>query len=358
MKSLIKYLYILLFLLASCEKEQIVDSITDDNGVYIKLSFKWSSSLHSSGVFHSNSFFSVPIRYGENIALPTTDINGKRFMSLINFETGSIIWSWNDLFDYTENSYLDISHAFLRNDLIVWQKGNNSYCIDLKTGITKWKIKRDSWYAERLLPLENNYLTFTFYTEDSGFDNVVAYAGDIENGNLTEFLKANLSGEYVAPITNNGSIGGISYINEIVNTDYLLVTYAEPLPEWAVRSMFGLYNTETQEWVYERVILKEPHWTTSVFHTPIIYNDKAYANVGTSIVCHEVMTGNQKWRRDFPNDFLFSGFIIEDGMLIALCEDGKLYRLNPETGGVVWTGEGAGTSSRMSYMNGVVYFVG
>ncbi|MBS4012708.1 MAG: PQQ-binding-like beta-propeller repeat protein, partial [Bacteroidetes bacterium] len=34
------------------------------------------------------------------------------------------------------------------------------------------------------------------------------------------------------------------------------------------------------------------------------------------------------------------------------------YRLNPETGGVVWTGEGAGTSSRMSYMNGVVYFVG
>ncbi|MFO8067262.1 MAG: PQQ-binding-like beta-propeller repeat protein, partial [Bacteroidales bacterium] len=101
-----------------------------------------------------------------------------------------------------------------------------------------------------------------------------------------------------------------------------------------------------------------PHWNNSVFHTPIIHNEKIYANVGYSIVCHDLMTGEQLWRRNFINDFLFSGFIIEENKIIAMCEDTILYCLDPETGSTIWEGEGAGTSNKMSYLNGIVYFIG
>ncbi|MBS4014000.1 MAG: PQQ-binding-like beta-propeller repeat protein [Bacteroidetes bacterium] len=347
-----------ILLAASCSKENI-SPILDDDGVLIYQPFIWKYSLHEGGDFNSNSFIDKPIVFeNKKILIPTTMSNGNRNLKLLN-ERGEHLWSWSDIFtnSYPNDYGIDIFVKF--DNILAWQVGSRSYCINLNNGKTLWKLIRNQSFDYLIHSYKYNYFfLYGYKTREDGYAGYTAYKGSIETGLLSEFLSANLSCEYIAPISENGDVGGIIYINEIVNTDYLLVTYAEPLPEWAVRSMFGLYNTETQEWVYERVILKEPHWTTSVFHTPIIYNDKAYANVGTSIVCHEVMTGNQKWRRDFPNDFLFSGFIIEDGMLIALCEDGKLYRLNPETGGVVWTGEGAGTSSRMSYMNGVVYFVG
>ena len=147
-------------------------------------------------------------------------------------------------------------------------------------------------------------------------------------------------------------------MNPVPSYDSLIVvTYAEPLPEWQIKSFIGLYNTETETWVYERKQLAPPHWNNSVFSTTI-HNNRYYANVGKSIVCHDVLTGERVWGREFEQDFFFSGFIIEDGMLLANCEDTYTYRLNPHSGTTIWRTKGAGTCSRMSYLNGVVYFVG
>jgi outer membrane protein assembly factor BamB len=76
------------------------------------------------------------------------------------------------------------------------------------------------------------------------------------------------------------------------------------------------------------------------------------------LVCHDISTGEQVWKRPFSQDFMFSGFIIEEDKIIANNENLTLYCLDPESGSTIWTGEGAGTSSRMSYLNGIVYFVG
>ena len=85
------------------------------------------------------------------------------------------------------------------------------------------------------------------------------------------------------------------------------------------------------QWVYERKLMAPPTTNSSAYE-PIIYNNKLYAWVGKNIVCHNLDTGEQIWRKSFPQDFLFSGFIIEDDKIIANNEDTFTYCLNPENG--------------------------
>ena len=351
------YIFTLLLAFTCCKKELPIYQVDDEGAVILQPS-KWKYSLHASGSYHSNGYFLDAIIFSYNLAVPTTSGNGSKRMTMLNSLNGEEVWHWNDYFIGVDNN-LDI-HSFCKlSNLITWQKGGRSYCINLSYGSTKWKFQREHSYNSRLNPYGNShFFSFSTFTRPDGFDESLAYITDITNGEISDFLSANYSYEFVSPYTDNGWIGGISFINETSNPDLLLVTYSEPLPEWKLRMMFGLYNTNTEEWVYERKQLVEPHWNAGVQNTPIIYNERVYAAAGNSIVCHDVMTGDQLWRRNFEQDFLFSGFIIEDGMLLANCEDTYTYRLDPLTGATIWRTKGAGTCSRMSYLNGVVYFVG
>lgn len=346
-------------LVVSCCKEETSPFQVDENGVLISQSSLWKYSLHESGTFHSNGYFGPQITYNGRIAIPTTATDGSKSMTMINVSNGKKVWQWNDVYPGS-SGHLEFFRIYIFSNLLTWQQGSVSYCVNLDNGETRWRINREAHFANRLHPyLGSYYFTTRYIPREDGYDESAAFLGDIEIGELTEFLRANYSCEYAGPITDNGWVGGIIYLTQVPNNaNLLLVTYAEPLPEWKVRSMFGLYNTETKEWVYERKVLAPPLWNTSIFHTPIIFNNKVYADVGNNIVCHDIATGNQLWRREFTQDFFFSGFIIEDGRLIANCEDTRLYCLDPATGSTIWRGEGAGTSSRMSYLNGVVYFVG
>jgi len=363
MRKLNHLLYISFLLAVSCCKEDLPPVQTDGEGAIIAMPYEWKYYLHESGNYFENGNFEPAIIYNGNAVIPTTSKNGSQRMTMINSNNGKPEWHWNDVYPGSSGS-LFFFQNLVCNNYLIWQENSISlpinYCINLESGSTHWKIKREKLFETRIQPYgESKYFTTSYVEREDGYDEYAAFIVDIQTGELSEFLRANYSCEYAAPITENGSVGAIIYINQYPdNSNLLLVTYAEPLPEWKVKSMFGLYNTETQEWVYERKILTTPLWNTSVFHTPIIFEGRVYANVGNNIVCHDVMTGEQVWKKEFTQDFLFSGFIIEDGMLLANCEDTYTYRLNLNTGYSVWQTESSGTCSRISYLNGVAYFVG
>ena len=70
------------------------------------------------------------------------------------------------------------------------------------------------------------------------------------------------------------------------------------------------------------------------------------------------MTGKPIWSVPFPEGFGPSSFIITDNKLIANCEDTYTYCLDPLTGRQLWKEKSSGTSTPISYLNGVVYFSG
>ncbi len=341
--------------MASCHKDEITPTQTDSNGVFIALPYQWKKSLHLNGVV-SNGYISDAIYYNGNIAIPTTNGGNNKFLTMINPNDGETIWQWNDNYLPYSNQII-LFENYQNNNLLTYQTGDRSYCINLDTGTTQWKFRRATPFDVRLYPShDNNFFNSSYFINNDGYKEQIMTKVDINTGNLTtEVIRANYSGDYV---NDSNYIGGTTQIAKLPNSSNLYaVTYFEHSPIWVVNSYLGLYNTDTQQWVYERKLMAPPTPNSSAYE-PKIYNNKLYAWVGKNIVCHNLETGEQIWRRPFPQDFLFSGFIIADGKIIANNEDTFTYGINPENGSILWKTETSGTSGRMSYLNGIVYFVG
>ncbi len=356
MKTIITVTLISFFLIASsCHEEEIPEVQTNADGVVIALPYQWKKTLHHSGNFESNSQMKTKIQYNGNIGVPTTDGTNNRFLSMLDSKTGETLWRWNDMF--TANDYIYINFKCQHNNLLTYQSGKKSYCINLENGSTHWKAQRNKEFGIRLFPNnDNSFFCKTRKTNANGHTEGGAYLCNYETGEYEEFVTPNLSGEYVNP---RNSIGGVNNISKLPNSDYLYaVSYTEPAPDWVNIPYFGLYNSNTQEWEYERVPMIEiPTYNSDVYH-PAIYDNKFYAMVGKNLACHDLETGEQLWIRQFTQDFSFSGFIIEEGIIIANNEDTYTYGINPDDGTILWQEQSAGTSGYMSYLNGYVYFVG
>jgi outer membrane protein assembly factor BamB len=342
--------------MASCHKEDANLLQIDPDGVVFSLPYQWKKSLHNNKEFNSNGYISNAVYYKGNFAIPTTDGENNRFLTLINPDNGEIIWNWNDSYLPYSNQ-IEIFHHYQFNNLLTYQVGSKSYCVNLETGTTQWKFQRDSSFGSRLYPsIDNNFFNKVSIIDASGYGETTVNKTDINTGDITkEVIRANYAGDYINP---NNLIGAITNVIKLPNsTNLYAITYAEPSPNWVVNTYLGLYDDSTKAWIYERKLMAPPTQNSSAYE-PKIYNGKLYAWVGKNIVCHNLETGEQIWRKPFPQDFLFSGFIIEDDKIIANNEDTFTYGIHPENGNILWKTESAGTSGRISYLNGIAYFVG
>jgi len=342
--------------MASCHKEDDINNQTDENGIITLLSYQWKKSLHNQNSV-SNGYISDAVYYNGNIAIPTTNGENNRFLTMINPNNGETIWEWNDNYLPYSNQII-IFEKYQNNGLLTYQTGDRSYCINLDNGTTQWKFRRESSFDVRLYPSYNgDFFNLLPLIDGRGYEEQIATRVDINTGNLTnEVIRANYSEDYINPDVN--LIGGITNIIKLPHSNnQYAITYAEPSPNWVVNSYLGLYNASSKQWTYERKLMAPPTVNSSAYE-PKIYKNKLYAWVGKNIVCHNLETGEQIWRKAFLQDFLFSGFIIEDDKIIANNEDTFTYCLNPENGNIIWKTESSGTSGRMSYLNGIIYFVG
>jgi len=341
------------FLLScGCEKEEsIVKRQSDDMGVVIATPYLWKKSLHIKEPM-SNSLIKNQIIYNNNFVVPTTNGKEKRSLSLIDSNNGNVLWNWNDFFD-GGSEYIDISFHYQYENLLSYQSGA-SYCINLNNGTTKWRHKRDRSFDVRINGFGQYYFTYATITNNNGFDEGIAFKGDMQIGIIFEYLTPNFTYE------NPDWLRGVTHIVKVPNREnILLVNYVETSSEWINHPYYGLYDTVSEEWIWDKKRVADPAYETYAYHPPIIANNKIYAAVSNKIVCHDLETGEQLWKRDFGGDFMFTGIIVEEGKVIANCEEiNIMYALDAETGTQLWSTPTAGTSSRLSYLNGVVYMVG
>jgi len=356
MKSITTLLVLFIFM-ASCHKDDNTNTQTDENGIITSLSYQWEKSLHNQNTV-SNGYISDAIYYNGNIAIPTTNGQNNKFLTMINPDNGDTIWQWNDNYlPYSDQ--IIIFEKYQYDNLLTYQTSNKSYCINLDNGSTQWKFQRNEPFKQKVSGINNIYFTFSqSETQYLQYDEKIVYKGSIEKGEIKEYIIPNFTLEHII----GNRIGDVTRVEPYMHNgvQHLVVTWQELTDDtiWNFQTYLGLYNYKTNEWVYEKKVMNQPNINGVVLAPPVIYQDKFYANIGHQLFCHDIITGNQIWVKDFPQDFMFSGFIIEDNKIIANNEDTYTYALNPNTGSQIWKTKTAGTSSRMSYLNGIVYFVG
>jgi outer membrane protein assembly factor BamB len=358
MKHLIlSILTILVLASPSCKKDMPGPS-TNSEGQVNYLPSLWEYSLHKDGKFHSNSIIDANLVFNGKVLVGTTEGEGDNWLNAVDIETGTELWKWNDIYQ-PPTEKMDIGFFYREDNIMAYIVGSRHYAIDLETGQTFWKIKREESFDNEMEGLGSTYFIMGQPMDTLlGYDTQVVFKGNIGTGEIERILVPDFLTDYVQA----GKLGSVTSVIPFVenNDTMLLVGWQDVYPDFELVSYLGLYNLTQQEWVYERAKLNEPVWDGALLQPITIYEGKAYMNVGHDLICHDVWTGERIWKHSFTRDFLFSGFLVEDGRVIANCEDKVLYCYDADSGALIWKGEGAGTSSPLKdrYLNEVVYFSG
>ncbi len=135
MKAIFNLLVLAVFFMASCHKEDSNPNQIDNEGVIVSIPYQWKKSLHESDPA-SNSYMNALVEYKGNIGISTTNGEGNRFLTMISPNTGDNLWQWNDIYQ-APTERIDLSYYHKYNNLLTYQVGSRSYCINLDNGTTQ-----------------------------------------------------------------------------------------------------------------------------------------------------------------------------------------------------------------------------
>jgi outer membrane protein assembly factor BamB len=292
----------------------------------------------------------------KNNVLCLGEQQGRSVVFLKDAKTGQTIWSWKDVFPSRNSQILSIGasiHVF-ENNLIIKDAGN-TYHIDLETGKTLWKtqtLHNDGFSGLGTTGIGNLY----FFPGTSGYLATLS-VGDsklqkesifysVSPRTLDENVNAPLVTAFVDKSSQNTLIiipyTRLNNTTNLVSWHYVVYNFTKKIEDLSITLKLDTIKNRFG----------------GFYGTPIIYNNRVFFAVGSSILCCDLASGTQLWRKDFPADFLFSGITLAEDKIIGNCENEIMYALNPESGDILWQEPSSGTSSTPFFMNGVIYLAG
>lgn len=366
-----RYLILILSIIyiCSCKKEE--DTIYDSAGVATKLPHIWNTAISDNEKKLASTVLRCPILFENNKVLIGAVKNDGLYMYAVNPENGKVEWQWNDLLTYllTPNELQPLSiktdDFYQKDNLIYFSYSTSSYIVDLKTGVTfsKYKIPL-SRVSGGVTGIDNYFFNvgYDYYKTE----NDKLYIGSFSPLQKEEIF---LLSSYT-PITNStlpersntvGKINAIIAFKED-NQDYIAFTIRNPISPDAPSGTNGivelnLYNFTKKQWVYQKMPVSNQGSTIGGFD--ICYKSGKIYFMSTKYVhCHDAITGKQVWTQFLGSSPLTSRMTLQNNRLYAACEDRFLYCLDINTGQVLWKEQNTGTCSPISYLNGVLYYLG
>jgi|GEM_PF-6428390 len=352
MKRSILVIFIL-FPFLSCKKE---DLVKDGTGAVIKKAYKWKKPLTENQWIWSGDI-QVPIYEDKYITATQFEANAK--LAALDIFTGETVWEWDDYLGIDRDTvFLSLKKPYYYENILIFQKGPRSYCIDLATGQTVWKRTDDQSFQTYLTGTGKEFLSRgTDGPDTMGYEIEYDYLGNINTGE-----KYPLDPPDFELILNNPAQIGIrstgGNLFEANGKQYFLSTYAKFAEQWSALPFLALYNRTDSKWEYAEKQLLFKHWTSVVSNFPVIADGMVVTSIGNHICANALWTGDSIWARDCGGNFDYGGFLVIDGRIYAMAEAKALYCLDLYTGAVIWKQDydGLGTTSRMSTLNGVLYF--
>lgn len=352
--------FILSVLVFSCNKDRAEMEIIQVNskGEISYLPYIWTSPYIEDG----NWLNYTPNIIGnwvfeEKAILSVRKLDNSFNLKSIDIQTGEEQWSWQDFHNDPES----ITGRFFskQDNVLHWKSSNKQYWLDLHSGTT---IKKN--IGNQIFGIESRSLGDTNYSlgivKDS-FPGIMIqslFKGSFYDENPKLILMPEIDENNIF-IDRASDITSIYPYTEGLDT-LLVVAWQKVFEDWNFQSYLGLYNLSKKDWIYNKVPIGEIDRKGFLYQPLKKYKNTVITNVGNNLVCYNYSNGEKVWVREFSHDFLSSGFEISGDILVANCENKNLYGIDPNNGNIIWTSEGAGTSSLLQnrVLNGVVYFTG
>ena len=355
--------FTLFFNFSSCNKED--NTILDSNGVAVKLPHLWKTSITDNGNL-SYTGIATPIIYDEDKLLVGSTKNLDRAILSLNSSDGSVNWQWNDLLSlqsdptYKDPIILYTETYHQNNGRLFFNYSTSSYCIELETGETEWKYKSFRARFSRNGGIDNMY--FTSGANYDPIDEEKIYFGSMESSNEEQLL---LIPEYTLaenpPVNAQGYVKYVRPFKKGGNT-YLAFGIDNPSKNFTNEGRglteLNLYNITQARYEYKKVLINPNRETFGLTH--LIYGaPNLYFQSAHYIHSYEAMTGKENWRAFIAGDSpLLSAMLLADNKLFSACEDRFLYCIDANTGRQLWKEQNTGTCSELTYLNGVLYYLG
>lgn len=336
-----------------CKKEDIKK---DGTGAVIEKSYKWKAPLTENDWIWSADV-QVPIFDGKFITATHFEANAK--LAALDIYTGETEWEWDDYIGLdVEDVFLDMMWPYVFDNLLTFQKGSRSYCIDMSTGQTKWKLQAEQSFGTHLTGKEEEYLLTGFEGRDTlGLEVYYKLSRNIRTGELMDQLPLP-EFELFENTANIGlrGVGGVLF--EDSGKKYFLFDYNKYEDHWVATPFISLFNRTDNIWEYTEKQVLPKHRTNTFTNFPAIEDEIIVTSIGNYICANDLWTGDSIWTFECGGGFLFGGFFIHEGRIYAMAEAEALYCFDLHTGSVIWRQDhdGLGTTSKMSHLNGVIYF--
>ena len=249
------------------------------------------------------------------------------YFSLRNVEDDKIIWANQDLVNFPnkDNSYFGenfiVSNFSDGHTIIEIATGDIIYQKDLtpvgyKTSPKKITGIGDLFFQVGTTSFPNNQ-----------FQDVVLQGNINASSRLETILKPNFQTDIFDQYIGIGTIGEIQSF-ETANGDIMLaLTYAEPTAGNEVEISFGLWNMNTEEWIYERIHFMN-YFGKANLH---IDEDKLYCYNSLKLACYNLNDGSLIWEKETETTAVSPQFLDE----FIVIENGNLEILNNENGEII-----------------------
>lgn len=346
-----------LFLLAcSCSKEEPSFEKKDKDGIVVDKSPVWYKRTSDVGT-HGSLASTYTTYDGGYLAIQKE--SGKDFLIMLDAYTGKTRWRWNDLLPL-DDGYLgdiDVSFPVQKNNLFTFNTGSRAYCIDLESGNSKWKVRRERSYHSYLNQDHDHFILRDGASVIGGS----AYSGNIQTGEIVKLLTPPYSQDNPYLNANLGK-GGVNFVKyfRLEGTDFYFVVYSEPnnsQGKYDAVTFIGLFDKSMEQWKYSGIVIDSINSPGGGIYIDQVLDDKVVVSIRRKILCFDLMTGKQLWEfKANKGDFLFGGHIVRYGRVYALAEGEAMYCLDVNAGYKIWSAHRPGTSSRMVEMNGVIYW--
>jgi len=329
----------------------------DKNGVKISMPYLWK--IRTNNNIANGSTIMKSVIYDDKVLLGA-GFENQAGICLLDINDGHIIWK-KPFFDTWQFS-IPGNALYQYKNQVIFQYGTY-YNLDMLTGEFIWKKK---------VVLQNNdvsgidSLYFVLHMGEYEFnkDSIYGlYYGVVDNNELHEIYVPDLGKIYFEDWMKYNGPGGIRTVTPYWNSkgEIMILFYVESFKDSSAGDFWlDLYNFTQKKFVFQYDTIRGGlgAWP------PLVHNNKVYHTIGDTtgvrIQCIELDSGKVIWSHETGLYTGLYGSVIAEGMHISVVGDMEQYliALDLETGAVIWrhpTSAGR-LSSKMSYLNGVVYF--